>query len=270
MKGLTNIPFARQAAELILAPEQYKPDLDNRDVGFWARVLHFEMRYWSIDQLLDGLPAKNILELSSGFSFRGLEQSRRNGIHYIDTDLPDLIETKKKIVQSLQSGPTPGAGTLEILPLNALDEEQFMEIVKRFPDGELVIVNEGLMMYLDDEEKKKLCRIIHKVLSIRGGYWITADVYIAKKIDGLDITVSDREREFFKHHRIEENKFSSFEEAKEFFRNANFIMDREAQVDRSKLSTLKYMFKSASMLRLLKFRRRGKIQATWRLRPHSP
>ena len=182
MKGLTNIPFARQAAELILAPEQYKPDLDNRDVGFWARVLHFEMRYWSIDQLLEGLPAKNILELSSGFSFRGLEQSRRNGIHYIDTDLADVINTKKEFITSLQNESGKLEGKLELFPMNALDENQFQEIVKHFPNGEIVVVNEGLLMYLDTKEKEKLCSIIHKILKERGGYWITADIYIKNKL----------------------------------------------------------------------------------------
>ena len=51
---------------------------------------------------------------------------------------------------------------MEILPLNALDEEKFNEVVSHFPPGEIVIVNEGLLMYLNNEEKQKLCSIIHK------------------------------------------------------------------------------------------------------------
>jgi len=266
LKGLTNIPFAKQAAELMMAPEQYRPDFANRDAGFWARVLHFEMRYWSIDQLMDGVPAKNVLELSSGFSFRGLDRTQREGIHYIDTDLPEVIAAKRTMIQSLQPS-LDGPGNLELLPLNALDESQFLEIVDRFPQGELVILNEGLLMYLDAEEKKKLCRIIHRALSERGGYWITADIYLSKKMDGFDLTFRDQEKEFFKQHRIDENKFSTFEAAAEFFRHEGFELDREATTDRSKLSSLKYLLKSTSVFRLLKYRRQGKIQATWRLRP---
>jgi hypothetical protein len=41
------------------------------------------------------LPIKNILELSSGFSFRGLETTKQKGFYYIGTDLPDVIATKK-------------------------------------------------------------------------------------------------------------------------------------------------------------------------------
>lgn len=74
MKGYTSIPYAREAAQLLVAPQPYTPDFTNRQPGFWARLLHFESRYWSIDQLMTGLPITNILELSSGFSFRGLAQ----------------------------------------------------------------------------------------------------------------------------------------------------------------------------------------------------
>ena len=82
MKGYTNIPFARQAAELIVFPKKYIPDFSNNDMTFWARVVHFENRYRSIDQSLADLSVKNILELSSGFSFRGLETTRQEGFYY--------------------------------------------------------------------------------------------------------------------------------------------------------------------------------------------
>jgi hypothetical protein len=77
MKGHTDIPYARRAAELIMYPDKICPDFSNKNMAFWARVLHFEKRYRTIDQLLDDLPVKNILELSSGFSFRSLETIRK-------------------------------------------------------------------------------------------------------------------------------------------------------------------------------------------------
>ena len=55
LKGYTNIPFARRTAELILYPEAYIPDFEVKDFTFWARVVHFENRYWSIDHLLTDL-----------------------------------------------------------------------------------------------------------------------------------------------------------------------------------------------------------------------
>lgn len=264
MKGLTNIPFARQAAEIMMSPKEYNPDYSIRDVSYWTRIVHFESRYWSIDQLLNELSIKNVLELSSGFSFRGLATIKKSGHHYIDTDLPEVIETKKNFVRTLSNNNTESK--LEILPLNALDEIQLSEIVDRFPQGEIVIANEGLLMYLDNTEKEKLCRNIHKVLTERGGYWITADVYIKKQTDTINIFTDERQKEFFKQHSIEENKFDSFSSAESFFNENGFIIDKEAQSDRSKLSSLKYLIESATQEDLIKIKNRNKIQATWRLR----
>ncbi len=159
----------------------------------WARLDSFcGPRYWSIDQLLADLPIKNILELSSGVSStRGLDAVQRQDIHYIDTDLPGVTSVKRDFVAALQGDDHP-RGTLEILPLNALDEEQFGLTVSRFPAGPLAIVNEGLLMYLGIEEKERLCRIIHKILGARGGYWITADIYIKRPDDEDQLKTDDQ------------------------------------------------------------------------------
>jgi O-methyltransferase involved in polyketide biosynthesis len=233
---------------------------------FWARTMHFENRYRSVDQLLGDLEIKNILELSSGFSFRGLETVKQKGFYYIDTDLPDVIEMKKNIIATLKNDSFNTEGKLELLPLNALDEPQFDEIINRFPDAKIVIVNEGLLMYLDTNEKEKLCGIIHKILSERGGYWITADIYLKNRHEKLDLKFDDRTKDFFEQHHTEDNKFESFEEAEAFFRRMGFVIDKEANVSRSQLSSMKYFLKSTSLIQLFKLRKAGRIQATWRLR----
>src|SRR5215475_8095491 len=89
LKGLTDIPFAKETAELIAFPDKYSPDLENKDIAFWKRVVHFEQRYWSVDNALSDLQISNVLEISSGFSFRGLDTVRKRAVHYIDTDLQD-------------------------------------------------------------------------------------------------------------------------------------------------------------------------------------
>lgn len=246
LKGYTNIPFAREAAALLIAPQEYIPDFTKKDFGFWARVLHFENRYWSINQLLSDVPAKNILELSSGFSFRGLQFMQQKGFHYIDTDLPDLIETKKEFVAALQPDIKEPGSILEVLPLNALDEQQFNETVNRFPEGEIAIVNEGLLMYLDMEEKEQLCRMIHRTLKERGGCWITADVYLKERHGNARLKINDRLNDFFEQHQIREKMFNSFEEAEAFFKKNGFEVEKEANIDHAELSALPYFLRSAS------------------------
>lgn len=266
MKGYTPIPFARQAAELIMMPEKYIPDYKRKDFAFWARTVHLENRYWSINQLLEGLNIKNILELSSGFSFRSLEAVKQEGIYYIDTDLPGIIETKKNFIHSLSAENYPMKGKLEVAALNALDEKGLRELVSHFPPGEIAIVNEGLLMYLNMEEKERLCKSIHAILKERGGYWITADIYIKTYMNSMRLNLNDEMQQLLDNHHVDENRFESVEEAGDFFKRMGFVVDKEATMDRNKVSTLKYLLKNMSIWKMLRMRKAGKIQYTWRLK----
>lgn len=197
MKGYTTLPFARQTAEMIAYPGKFNPDVENNDLGFWGRTMHFEMRYLSIDQLLDDDPLHNILELSSGFSFRGLDYTIRKDVHYIDTDLPEMISKKKDFIGRLEQGQAEKKGKLDLLPLNALDQKAFEEIISRFDQGPIAVVNEGLLLYLNTQEKEKLCKIIYDVLKERGGYWITADVYLKVQHRNINMNIDDATKKFF-------------------------------------------------------------------------
>lgn len=224
LKSFTQIPFMKEAANLISAPA----DSAEKSPLFHARVQHFENRYYSIDHMLLPTGITNILELSSGYSFRGLDIAGKKAVHYIDTDLEDVIDRKKQFVNRLQQGPLQGH--LDLKALNVLDEQQFNAIVHSFPEGPVAIVNEGLLMYLNLEEKKQLAATIHNVLKTRGGCWITADIYIPSPPDAKQYQ-SERQRRFFNFHKVEENKFASFEAAGNFFDEAGFSIKKEPADD---------------------------------------
>ena len=290
MKSLTPIPYAKEAAALlpaiqpdaldILTTRSDEIEAQKRTPGFWARALHFESRYFSVDQLLSDLTATNILELSSGFSFRGLALTRQRPVFYIDTDLPNLIETKRRFIDALATShpaapgtsapdaPTP-VGHYEPQPLNALDTAAFNTIAGRFPPGELTIVNEGLLVYLDTVEKERLCGNIRDILRRRGGHWITGDIYLKSSHDRVFDERKDAFTQFLEQHHIEENKFNSFDDARDFFTRMGFIVDREATVDFSTLSTVPKLIAACSPEQLEKLGRAGRMRmhAVWRLRP---
>ncbi|NDC41314.1 MAG: hypothetical protein EBZ77_07165 [Chitinophagia bacterium] len=118
LKGYTNIPYASETAALMQdGQEAFGLDFSNKDFWFWIRVMHFEARYWSIDQLLHCAGARHVLELSSGYSLRGLHLCRQySDVQYIDTDLPEIIDTKTRLLQQLC--PTDiTEGRLQMLPL---------------------------------------------------------------------------------------------------------------------------------------------------------
>lgn len=266
MKGHTNIPYAREAAGLISRPEEFILNFDNPDFMYWLRVMHFEDRYFSINELMKDTGSQNILELSSGFSFRSLDMvSRQENLHYIDTDLPDLIETKKKLFAGLH--PHFAANSkLEMLPLNVLDTEAFLEINSRFKEGPLTIVNEGLLMYLDEAEKKILFQNIHDALKQRGGYWITADIYIKNEFDSSNAALGDDLGQLVAAHKIDDKKFDSFDHAADFFDEAGFTIDKVLEPQYQMHSSFQHLLRTLPEEIKNSNQRPPKFRETWRLK----
>ncbi len=265
MKDYTNIPYAKQTAALMQGPEAFDLDFDNKDFWFWIRVMHFESRYWSIDQLLQQTNHKNILELSSGYSLRGLDLCVHDaGIHYIDTDLPGVMEVKQDMILQLNLE-NAAKGKFELQSLNVLDEEAFKRVTDRFDDGPLVMVNEGLLMYLNLDEKRQLCKTIRQTLKQRGGCWITADVY-PKRTTETTLPHSKSESAFMEQHNVEDNKFESYDAARAFFEEQGFEVMQEAVPDYQNLSVLPHLIRFLPEEVRNSKQPPPKIHATWMLR----
>jgi hypothetical protein len=315
MKRHTAIPYVREAAALVEgklkqaqaagAGPVHIPEFSSDPAGYGVFLLHFEDRYWSIDQLMADLPITNILELSSGFSFRGLDLSRHKPVYYIDTDLPGLIAVKQPLVDALlageqenatvpgstsaspaagnpAAGPNPAAapqtiapaaaaapGHYELQTLDVLDPDAFAAIVARFPPGPLLILNEGLLVYLNTEQKRQLGANIKKALEARGGYWITADVYIRNP--ERDQTPANGAQTAWQAWRtqfqIEENKFTDYAEAEKFFTTMGYKIDKEATPDYPRLTSLPFLRTTAGPKFLENLRQPGRLRlrTTWRL-----
>ncbi|KQM77277.1 hypothetical protein ASE74_18720 [Pedobacter sp. Leaf216] len=266
-KSLTNIPFVADAVKLIYGNH----DLENLytkdfDEIFLKRLVHFESRYLSLDSLLFASGSLNILEISSGYSFRGLDLVLRHPtIYYLDTDLPGVIDIKKDLVNRLiVEEKLSLKGKLKIEALNALDEDAFLNAINQMPLGPVSIINEGLLVYLNTEEKISLCKTIHKSLKLRGGYWITADVYI--KRPDLKNDNDDHFSQFLAAHHVDDNKFESFEQAEQFFLAQGFKLITKATSVWHQLSSLKYI--DAALIKKIKEQSNkvGRIRETWVLK----
>jgi len=268
-KALTTIPFAREAAGLIWGDESIQ-SMQNRlsSIGFLMRLIHFEKRYCSIDKALMEIGVKNILEFSSGFSFRGLSMCKDPGISYIDTDLPQIIENKKIIVQELIHGfcnyPTDN---FSLASLNIMDKDDFVEVVNRFPTNPIAIINEGLLVYLDDGQKRKLCETNHNLLRERNGYWITADIYIKKETEDevIEDFYDEKGKKFIEDHQVEENKFESFRSAEVFFKECGFNIHKKIEIPSLQLSSIKFVSKLPRD-KLEEMKGRKKTRETWILK----
>jgi O-methyltransferase involved in polyketide biosynthesis len=223
LKSQTGIPFAREAAEVLVGAEAVASQVaeSSKRRGADLRLRHFEARYRSVDRLLSEAGATRILEIGGGLSFRGLALARREPVFYVDSDLPAMIETKTRVIEALGAGPL--VGTLRLIALDALDGAAFRRVVAELPDGPIAIVNEGLLMYLDPDEKVRLASHVRGALLERGGVWITADIYVRSAPDPR-IEEDPRTRRFLEEHRVDENKFESWEAAEQFFAVSGFTI----------------------------------------------
>ena len=222
-RGVTTIPFAREAAVLLFGEATVR-EAEAAVTGLSGhRLAHFENRYRSIDQALAMVGHRNIVELGAGLSFRGLAMAQSPGIHYLDTDLPELLAVKADLVARLDHPPLQG--TLRLESLDALAPGALAGAVRHLPAGPVAIVNEGLLMYLDASEKERLAASIRGILEERTrSRWITADCYVR---DGERRTALDPAVErFLAEHRVEEQKFASWESAERFFTMQGFAIER--------------------------------------------
>ena len=240
-KAQTTISFARKAAGIVWEQEELQTRLDTPVTKeAWILILHFENRYRTIDKLLFPLQTNNVLEIASGFSFRGLQLCTEAAVTYIDTDLPESSFVKQQVVQQIQTAEQLTLkGKLLTEPLNVLDREAFHKVIDLFPPGPVTIINEGLLMYLDDAEKLQACRNIHEVLKQRGGSWITGDIYIKPAEDKQQKRIlSESLEQFRKEHKIDEKKFDNYEQAEAFFISCGFTITERTTEAADQLSAL--------------------------------
>jgi O-methyltransferase involved in polyketide biosynthesis len=229
VKAQTKLPYARAAAVAlwgsgaVTSAEQAAASTP----GAEQRRAHFEMRARSVDHALENLGATRVLEIAAGLSFRSLAMAERTGVFYLDTDLSEMAAIKAELVPRLH--PAPLAGTLRVQALDALDADAFAAAVASMPDGRITVAHEGLLMYLDDAEKTRLASNIRQALAVRGGAWVTADVYVRSE---RHLLREEHIQKFLADHRVEERKFADWDAAEAFFTTAGFrIDDRIARED---------------------------------------
>jgi len=190
-RKFSDIAFAAEVATLIGADEAFaalvrEHALDPDKLTFYAPM--FEARYKSITQLIGEHGATQVLELASGYSLRGLDLTQRSSIHYVETDLPDVVATKLELLDDVRRrhdlSPRPSH---VVMAANVLDLDQLQRAAAGFDRGRpLVILGEGLVGYLTREETACLTRNVHHLLSeFTGGWWIVPDFAFKTELQGL-------------------------------------------------------------------------------------
>jgi O-methyltransferase involved in polyketide biosynthesis len=229
VKAQTSLPFARPAAELLWGAQAV--EAAEREAlatpGALGRRKHFEIRARSLDRAIEALGATRLLEIAAGLSFRGLAMAAQQPVFYCDTDLPEIASIKEGLVSRLH--PSPLVGTLRVQALDALDPAAFRATVQAMPPGPIAILQEGLFMYLDPNEKASLAASVRDALLERGGTWVTADIYVRSD---APLFREERTKKFLEEHRVDEKKFPDWSAGEAFFTGHGFeIVDKLSPPD---------------------------------------
>lgn len=270
-RQFSGIPFAREVAALVQADRAHADflaahKLDPAQLTFYAPM--FEARYESVSALLRRHGATQVLELASGFSTRGLDLTRSETIHYVETDLPGVVEEKRRLLDALRTAhgipPTP---RLELVAADVLDAAAVQGAVARLHrDRPLFVLCEGLLLYLTRDEIDRLARHVRDLLlEFAGGAWITADFTFASEVRDLPperkrlrdavYGVTDR--------RLEGSAFEDEAELDAFLRDRGFDVTVRRQLDEApELSSVSALGLSPAPIERLRPRLR-----LWEARP---
>lgn len=178
-----------------------------------------EARYKLINKLLNNTDIKQVLEIASGYSSRGMIYSQK-GYNYIEMDLENVVINKRKIVKSISKQ----SELLNIIEGNALERSDFERIDKYLDDREVAVINEGLLRYLTFEEKEIVAKNIYSILKKHKGVWITCDVTPKKFIASQDKALPDFNKNLnsVTDRNSLNDRFEDIEHIKEFFGRIGF------------------------------------------------
>lgn len=144
----------------------------------------------------------------------------QKGYSYIEMDLENVVSNKRKIIENIYRT----SEMLKIISGNALNRADFENINKYFKEGEIAIINEGLLRYLTFEEKERVARNIYSLLKKHNGVWITSDVTPKKFIVSQDKALPNFNKNLTSvtDRNSLNDRFENIEHIKNFFGEIGF------------------------------------------------
>jgi O-methyltransferase involved in polyketide biosynthesis len=227
----TSIPFAREVAEAAGVRWRMPRLRALAQSAIWGPVLagpYLQYRHDAIARAMAVFPRNAVLELAAGFGPRGLAESAHREA-YIESDLPNVIDDKLRIVKALSSGAhQPNHYFIALNACSTADMEEAAKFVRGLRLGQpLVIVNEGILMYLDSAEQRLFRDNIKALLSLCSpqGVWITPDFSERDREGGL--MQSWMTRRLTQTVQRPVNRFRSDEDVSEFLAAAGLLGEKQ-------------------------------------------
>lgn len=232
MRAKQNVPFSKKIINLI--DKKYKSKI--KDISDYGNTLSknnnfipfIEGRYYSLSSAIEDFEGSFIVEIASGLSPRSFEFCRNKEVVYLDTDISKIIKFKEKILLDLCSKTKLKLRNIHFLAINPLNKGDMDKIGKLYikygKNKKLILIHEGLLMYLNKKEKillrNNIAYFFHKYA--KNGLWFSPD--FSRLIDS-DKIKKGKENIRDKISLITGRKFDYFrseDEVKFFLSNGGF------------------------------------------------
>jgi O-methyltransferase involved in polyketide biosynthesis len=232
-RNLCDIPFAKEIFEKLDALRKTRDysNISDKILQQQGLTPQIEARYKLLNRLIIENNSSQILEIAAGFSPRGLELTTNDRVVCVESDLGKIITEKRDMVRDILQESKLDRKNLFFAKGNALRLQSLKNACDHFAQGKpITVVNEGLLRYLDFQEKEKVAKNIHHILSEFGGVWITCDITLqhALKNEGKVFKGLTRVTKEITGIRIDHNSFPNVHEAKKFFENQGFSVEQHS------------------------------------------
>ena len=139
-----------------------------RNVG----ILIHELRHVAMNRTIEETGIDNIFDLPCGYSQRVFEMLEL-GKTYVGGDLPAVIDSFVPVVNQMLTDEEKKRAAFKVTDVTSYES---LEKAVAHIDGPICIPMEGLTVYLNKEEKTRLFSNMKRLLTRKGGCWLSADV----------------------------------------------------------------------------------------------
>ncbi len=191
----------------------------------------FEACYKLIDRLIAENKTNQILELAAGIAGRGLAMTQENpSLRYVEVDLPAMAANKRMLLQNLVSrGGAKWRDNLHVEDGNALDRDSLFAATRYFKNEPITVIHEGLLRYMNFDEKRTVADNVHALLEKFGGAWVTSDITLKRVLHSEQKEEREDNRKrilLMSGIDVSANSFENENEAKKFFEERGFSVER--------------------------------------------
>jgi O-methyltransferase involved in polyketide biosynthesis len=246
LRQFTDIPYSKEIAQLIDAENIVEELFDKKVEKPFELAVLIEGRYKAINQLIHEFKPYQIIELASGLLPRGMIMSSNGNITFVESDLPTMISRKEQLVKQLV-GKRPN---LHFTAIDATSHPSQFPLHVEYLDKQkpVIILCEGLLMYLTFAQKVQVLANIREMLKMYGGVWITSDFITHKYLNGQlrkNIPAFRNIRQTIDNitgMTVANNYFDDLDHAQEFVREQGFCVEVHSMLNIvDKLTCLKLL-----------------------------